>query len=114
MKIPPSIKTLLGFARKGNYLISGEAALEAGLKRRQVSLVLIAEDMPDKRQKNWIKWCQDLQLPYAVLGDKEEFGQTLGMSPRGIIGIKDSKMAEAILKKLALEEQGLPETNGGD
>lgn len=102
MKIPPSVKTLLGFARKGNYLISGEAAMEAALKRRQVSLVLLAEDLPEKRQLSWTRWCQDLQLPYVILGSKEEFGNALGMSPRGIIGIKDSKMAEAIINKLAL------------
>lgn len=95
-------------------MISGEAAMEAGLKRRQVKLVLLAEDLPEKRQENWIKWCRDLQIPYAILGTKEEFGHALGMSPRGIVGIKDSKMSKAIIEKMALEKQVLPETNGGD
>lgn len=100
MKTTSSVMTLLGFAKKGNLLLSGEAAVEAGLKGKQISLVLLACDLPAKRQDKWIKWCQDLQLPYLVLGSKEEFGSALGMSPRGIIGIKDGKMAEAIIRKV--------------
>jgi len=114
MKIPPSIKTLLGFSRKSGSLLCGEAAVETGLKRRQLALVILAEDLNEKRRFNWSKWCQDLQVPCLIMGSKEEIGYALGMSPRGIIGIKDRKMAQGITTKLTLENQELPDTNGGD
>ena len=113
MKIPPSIRTLLGFARKGGTLLCGEAAVETGLKRRQLSLVIFSVDVPEKRRNNWIKWCEDLELPYLIMGSKEEIGNALGMSPRGIIGIRDSKMAAAIRKNWTMENQVIPDTNGG-
>jgi len=114
MKIPPSIKTLLGFSRKSGTLLCGEAAVEAGMKRRQLALVILSEELPEKRKTNWIKWCEELELPCLIMGSKTEIGNALGMSPRGIIGIKDKRMASAIFAKWQQESQELNDTDGGD
>ncbi len=102
--IETSIKALLGFARKGNLLVSGETAVEAGLKNQQIKLLIMAEDLPSNKFNYLQKWCRDLDLPCITLGNKEELGNALGLSPRGMIGITDEKMAAAILAKTALEK----------
>ena len=90
MKITPNVGALLGFARKGGILLSGEAAVESGLKRGRIALVILASDLSEKRLNNWKKWCQDIGVQYLVLGSKEEIGNILGMS-RGILGITDGR-----------------------
>ncbi len=101
MTIPSNIKTLLGFAQKARKLVAGESAVEAMLKRGIVRLVILAEDLPEKRKSYWLRWCNDLNVDHPlILGTKEELGKALGLSPRSIIAITDTQMAQAIKLKM--------------
>lgn len=102
--LTPSIKTLLGFANKSAGLLAGEAAVEAGLKRRKAALVLNAADIPAKRQEILAGWCEEIGVPHYILGTKEEYGAALGMSPRGTIAVTDKQMAKAIIKQIEKEK----------
>ncbi|MBZ4654475.1 MAG: ribosomal protein L7Ae/L30e/S12e/Gadd45 [Peptococcaceae bacterium] len=99
MTILASIQTLLGFAKKAGKLVSGESAVEAMLKRGIVTLVILAEDLPEKRKSYWLRRCDHLNVDSLTLGTKDELGRALGLSPRSILAVTDTQMAQAIKLK---------------
>ena len=96
MTIPPKTGALLGFAKKAGLLQSGESAVLAVMKKNAVRLLIIANDSPEKRKVYWQKWCEATGINCVTLGTKQEYGNILGLSDRGILAITDKKMADAI------------------
>lgn len=96
MTLPPSFVSLLGFARKSGKLLAGEHAVKTGMKRRTALLLILAEDLPEKRKAAWVRWCEEQAIPYIEIGTKDEFSQILGMSARSILAITDQQMAKAL------------------
>jgi ribosomal protein L7Ae-like RNA K-turn-binding protein len=101
MNIPERIKAFLGFAKKSGQLFTGEKAVENSIKINKAKLVLIATDFPEKRRRFCIRFCEEQKIPYGILGTKEEYGQILQTSPRGLLAITDIRMAEEIRKNLS-------------
>lgn len=93
----PKIKGLLGLARKAGKLSSGDSQVEALLKKKKGSLLIIASDAPGMTAK-YVKWAEDLGLPVMVMGSKKELGLAVGLSPRAVILVTDKGFADAILK----------------
>lgn len=101
MKIPDQIKPLLGFAKKSGQLFTGEKAVESCIKTNKARLILIADDLPEKRKFYWIKWCEEKNIIYGMFGTKEEYGEILGTTPRGLLALTDRTMAVQIGKYLS-------------
>lgn len=114
MKITNELSALVGFARKAGKLFAGEEAVKSAVKRNTAGVLIMAEDLPEKRREYWQKFCEQTGLKCAVLGTKEEWGYILGMSPRGILAVADKKMAAAISAKLQTNEEMGPKFHGGD
>jgi len=91
------IQSLLGIARRAGKVCSGEAQIEAMLKKGKGKLLIVAEDSPNTHKK-YANWAQDLRLPLMVTGTKQELGLTIGLSPRSAILVMDEGFARAILK----------------
>lgn len=97
---PKSI-ALLGMARRAGKISSGESQVEAMLKKKKGSLLLIAEDSTGAIAK-FKQWAEDNNLPVLIKGKKEELGSAIGLSPRAIVLITDKGFAEAIIKELTI------------
>lgn len=95
------ILALLGFAQKAGKLAAGEAAVENFLTKGRLALVLVSVELSENRIRYW-QYQADLYDVTLITIDatKVEMGVALGLSPRGVIGIKDQNMAEAIMKKM--------------
>lgn len=91
------INGLLGMARRAGKVCSGEAQIEAMLKKRKGCLMILAEDSPGT-QKNFTRWAEDIGLPVMIYGSKQELGLLLGLSPRSAILVMDGGFAKAILE----------------
>ncbi len=100
MNIPPKTGALLGLAKKARLLQSGESAVLAAMKKKAVMLLIIADDLPEKRRAHWQKWCETNNTNCITMGTKEEYGRLLGISARSILVITDMKMADAIIKTI--------------
>lgn len=95
------ILTLLGFAQKAGKLAAGEAAVENFLKKERLLLLLVSEELAQQRKAFWKQQAENHGIVCAeVHATKLELGLAVGLSPRGIIGIMDRNMAEAIMKKM--------------
>ncbi|TGE31221.1 ribosomal L7Ae/L30e/S12e/Gadd45 family protein [Desulfosporosinus sp. Sb-LF] len=90
------ILSLIGIARRAGKIGSGDAQIEAMLKKRKGFLLIIAEDALGA-QKKYIQWAGDLKLPVVVIGTKLEIGNSIGLSPRSAVLILDQGFAKAIL-----------------
>jgi ribosomal protein L7Ae-like RNA K-turn-binding protein len=106
MTIPPNIKALLGFAKKCGVLACGESAVKGSMKRKEIELLILAEDLPAKRQHHWKRWFEKEGVSWIQLGTKQEYGEILKDSPLGVLAIKDKQMAAAIKEKLNLAKKG--------
>ncbi|NLW24737.1 MAG: L7Ae/L30e/S12e/Gadd45 family protein [Clostridia bacterium] len=92
--------TLLGFAQKSGKVVSGDAQVKAVMKKGQVQLLILAEDLSEKRKKYWSYFAKEEGIPSLILGKKQELGLAIGLSPRSVVGITDAMMVKALLKKL--------------
>lgn len=90
------IQSLMGIARRAGKIASGEAEVEAMLKKRKGFLLIIAEDAHGA-QKKYDKWASDIKLPVFITGTKMEIGHSIGLSPRSAVLILDQGFAKAIL-----------------
>lgn len=93
----PKVISLLSMARRAGKVCSGEAQVEALLKKKKGNLLLIAEDSPGANTK-FSQWAEDINIPVLIEGSKQELGLAIGLSPRSIVLIMDRGFAEAIIK----------------
>lgn len=97
--------TMLGFAAKAGQLITGSAAVEAAVKRRQIRLVICAEDLSPKTLKNYKMWCDANQIPFRCYGTRNQLGAAIGQPERGVLGTNSKQFATVLIRCLS---------NGGD
>ncbi|HUS89765.1 MAG TPA: L7Ae/L30e/S12e/Gadd45 family ribosomal protein [Desulfosporosinus sp.] len=90
------IQSLIGIARRAGKIATGNAQVEAMMKKRKGFLLIMAEDAPST-QKKYNQWAGDLKLPILVIGTKLELGHSIGLSPRSAVLILDQGFAKAIL-----------------
>ena len=95
------IITLMGFAQKAGKLAAGDAAVDNFLQKGKVALLILSEEVSENKKRDWQLKAELAETAMVTLNaSKLEMGLAVGMSPRGIIGIMDKNMAEAIMKKL--------------
>ena len=95
------ILTLLGFAQKAGKLAAGEAAVENFLKKGRLKLLLLSGELSQNKQADWQKQAETYEITWVCVDiTKIELGTAVGLSPRGIVGVMDQSMAEAIMKKI--------------
>ncbi len=95
------ILTLMGFAQKAGKLAAGDAAVDNFLQKGKVALLILSEEVSENKKRDWQLKAELAETAMVTLNaSKLEMGLAVGMSPRGIIGIMDKNMAEAIMKKL--------------
>ncbi|MCW2277896.1 L7Ae/L30e/S12e/Gadd45 family ribosomal protein [Heliophilum fasciatum] len=92
---------LLGFARRSQKTASGDATVEAFLKKGKVHLLILADDASPGISKKLQFWCEDLGVPVQRFGSKTALGLALGQSARSAVAILDEGFAQAIRKALS-------------
>lgn len=90
------IQSLIGIARRAGKIASGDAQIEAMVKKRKGFLLIIAEDAHGA-QKKYTQWADDIKLPVFIMGTKLELGRSIGLSPRSAVLVLDQGFAKAIL-----------------
>lgn len=100
-------KTLsyLGFARKAGKLVSGMGTCEIQLKKRQLHLLLLAEDMAEGSMEKALALARRYEVPYAVIGTGEELSRITGTSGRYVFGVTDAHFAGVIASSIEKENE---------
>lgn len=90
----------LGLAAKAGKVVSGEFATEKAVKTGKAFLVLTAEDASENTRKKFSDMCSYYQVPFYIIGTKEELGNAIGKEYRASLGVTDENFAVATVKKL--------------
>ncbi|MCL1790786.1 MAG: ribosomal L7Ae/L30e/S12e/Gadd45 family protein [Peptococcaceae bacterium] len=90
------IKNWLGIAQKAGKLAAGTAQVEALIKKNKGYLLILAQDAPGLIKK-FEPWGHDADIPVQILSTKEELGQAIGGSPRGVMLVLDMNLAQAMI-----------------
>lgn len=94
---------MLGISAKAGKLVSGFDAVVDGIKKNQVKLVILANDISDKTKKEIEFTCEKFKIPLKVFGTIEQNSHAIGKKNRAIIGIADLGLAMQIQKIIDME-----------
>jgi ribosomal protein L7Ae-like RNA K-turn-binding protein len=97
MTVSHKTAALLGFARKSGKLVMGEFLVEQGIKNGQARLVILAEDIKDKKKNIIEQWCGGMGIACLICGTRHTYGSIFNTRPQGFISVTDLQMAQAIL-----------------
>ena len=92
------VYNLIGIARRAGKATSGTMAVQRSLKRGQARLLIISEDVSLNTREVLLKASHMHEVPYIMLGNSQELGQSIGKSVRVALTIDDSGLAAAIIK----------------
>ena len=99
MRIPEEI-SLVGLAAKSGKVVSGEFATEKAVKTQKAFLVIIAQDASENTRKKFHDMCTYYQVPFYIIGSKEELGRAIGKEYRASLGLTDENFSRAVIKKI--------------
>lgn len=107
------VLNLLGIARKSGQVVSGTQQVLTGLRAGADFLLLVrAEDLSDDSAVRIDMTAARYTVPCFVLFSKELLGQLLGKSERGVVALKNGKLAVAIRDELERLNNFAGEFNG--
>lgn len=90
----------LGLAARAGQVVSGEQAVVGGIRRKNVLLLLIAEDASENTHRKFSSLAQNHNVRCSVYGSKNHLGHAIGKSPRAVVGISDRNFANVIQAKI--------------
>ncbi|NLW45847.1 MAG: 50S ribosomal protein L7ae [Firmicutes bacterium] len=90
------LQTLLGFAAKAGAVVSGSAAVEAGIKKGRIKLVVCAADLSARTIAKFNFLCKENRICFHCYGILSELSLWIGNPGRGVIGITSKQFADTI------------------
>ena len=97
-----NVLSLLGLAKRGKNIVSGEFSTENAIRDGSAYLVVIAKDASDKTKKKFNDKCTYYNVPIAFYSDKEQLGKSIGCDIRTSIAVTDEGLAKSLIRKLDL------------
>lgn len=89
---------ILGIATKAGKIISGFDSIQDGIKRKQVNLIIVAEDASEKTKKEMRFICNKYGITLVVFGNIYNNSHAIGKRNRAIIGICDLGISKKFLE----------------
>lgn len=91
---------LLGLARRGGRVVSGDRAVLAACTAGQAQLLLLAEDASPNTRRRFETAASRAGVPLRYVADRLRLGEALGQSPRAVVALTDAGFANAVLDRL--------------
>lgn len=92
------IDSYIMFASLGKNIILGEATINQ-LSKKRIHLIILANDIGDSQKKKFTDKASYYNCPIIYYKTKEELALLLHKGSISCIGIKDLKLAQAIIKE---------------
>lgn len=92
---------ILGIAAKAGKVISGFDSIQEGISKKQVNLVIVAQDASEKTKKEIQFIGNKYEVPCVIFGNIQENSHAIGKNNRAIIGICDSGLANKFLELIS-------------
>lgn len=95
-----NILSMIGLAKAGGNLVSGEFSTEDAIRKGKACLVIIAEDASDNTKKLFTNKCKYYDVPMVLYSCKKEIGSMLGYEIRTSLAVIDEGIADSLIGKL--------------
>lgn len=92
---------MLGISAKAGKVVSGTDIVIEKMKKKQVKLVIVAQDASEKTKKEMLFKCNEYNVQIIFCGDIDSNSKAIGKSNRAIIGILDKGLADSIIKSIS-------------
>ncbi len=92
------INGLLGISAKAGKIVSGTDSVLGEISKKNLKLVIVAEDTSDKTIKNIKYYANKQNIEMIIFGTIDSNSKAIGKQNKAVIGLKDKNLAEAILK----------------
>ncbi len=96
--INKKILGLIGFSAKARKVCFGADSVELQIKKKKVSVVIVAEDASTRTKEKFNKLCETYKIPIIIGGEIETISKAIGKSNKAVIGIEDVNLATEIAK----------------
>ena len=87
---------LIGLAAKARKVCFGADSVEERVNKKQVKLLIVAEDASDRTKDKFSKIAEKKNVPIIIKGEIEILSKTIGKSNKAIIGIEDINLSNEI------------------
>ncbi len=88
--------SLIGLATKAGKIVSGSFSVEKAVKRKEVFLVIVAEDASENTKKHFNDMCKYRNIPISFYGMSGEIGKYTGKDSRTVIAVTDRGFGEKL------------------
>jgi len=94
----------LGLCARSGNLFAGYNNCLAEIRSGKVCLVIITRDVGEASRRKIIEKCGSGGIPFRIWGDADELSKACGKAGKGLFGIRDRGLAEALIKAIDEEE----------
>ncbi|RXI97968.1 YlxQ family RNA-binding protein [Anaerobacillus alkaliphilus] len=96
----PQWFSLLGLAARARKLVTGEELVIKSIRKKEVHLVIVADDASDLTKKKLQDKCQYYNVTLQFASDRGQLGAAIGKHERVVIGVTDEGFAQKLLSLL--------------
>jgi ribosomal protein L7Ae-like RNA K-turn-binding protein len=100
------IYSMLGFAQKAGKLSSGTLVVRSSLHSK-ACLLIMSNDISENTKELLTATSKKRKVPWIVLGNKFELGNSIGKAYRVAVTINDPGIADSIIKLTESQGEGL-------
>lgn len=112
LRLEDKLSGLLGIGQKSRQVISGSMALEKGIERGLVHLLVLAEDIATEQRDRWLALYGGSGRPWVTYFTKERLGALLGKELRSAAGFTNPKVARTAYQVVSTIERIEEERKG--
>lgn len=95
----------MGLAKRAGHLGVGFNTCEAMMKKKEIKLFVIAEDLSDNSKDKVRSLAKSFGVELLEYSSMEKLSQITGEENSGVFGVKDKNLAEAIKKEIAISNK---------
>ena len=89
---------LIGLSARARKICFGADSVEIEIEKGKVNLVIIAKDSSERTKTKFEKICKEKNIKSICYETIENISKAIGKNNKAIIGIKDSNIANQIIK----------------
>lgn len=94
------VDSYLGFAAKSKNLLTGYHTCLHAVKQKKLKLLILSENLSENTIKKLSRLSNESDIQVRIYGKSEELSNATGNQEKGVFGITDVNLAEAILKEI--------------
>jgi len=75
-------------------------SIRESMSKKKAFILVMSEDIADNSKEILLRGCKKSGIPYLILGDRFELGNSIGKSARVALTVNDRGLAQAVTKAL--------------